>query len=106
MVLREDVEHGGTRDFVGPVETHAMEHACAAIVTGTVEAIKSKFRHDLDLVLRHGAKRIAAVVIAARRLLRIAIATQIRADNAKFIGQTRGDLVPGEMREWIAVQQK
>ena len=35
----------------------------------------------------------------------VAIAAQIRGDDMKTLGKTRGDLVPGDMGQRVAVQQ-
>ena len=61
------------------VEAHAMQHARAAVVAGGEEAVEAERRHHLDLVLRHGAERIAGMIVAARRLFGIAVAAQIGA---------------------------
>ena len=105
MMLRNDVENGGARDLLRMVEAHAMEHARAAIMAGGVEALEAERGHHLDLVLRHGAERIAAMVRPPRRLFRISVATQVGGDNGEFARQARRDLVPGEVRERIAVHQ-
>src|SRR5262245_48215945 len=46
------------------------------------------------------------MILTARRLFRIAIATQIGSDNCKFAGQSRRDLVPVQMVERVAMQQQ
>ena len=67
-MLRDDVEDRRARHLVRMVEAHAVQHARAAVVAGGVEARKAERRHHLDLVLRHGAERIAGMVVAAGRL--------------------------------------
>ena len=74
VMLRHDVENGGARHFLRMVEAHAMQHARAAIVAGGVEARKSQRRHHLDLVLCHGAERIAGMVRPVGRFFGIAVA--------------------------------
>src|SRR5499427_8457009 len=106
MMLRDDVEDGRARDLLRMIEAHAVEHAGAAIMAGGVEALETERRHHLDLVLRHGAERIAAVILAARRLFRIPVAAQVGGDHGEFARQPRRDFVPGQVREWIAVQQQ
>ena len=98
MVLRDDVEDGRARDLVRMVEAHAVQHARAAVVAGGVEAVEAERGHDLDLVLRHGAERVAAVILAARRLLGIAVAAQVGGDHGELARQPRRDLVPGQVR--------
>jgi hypothetical protein len=106
MMLRNDVEDGSTRDLLRMVETHAMEHTGAAIMAGRIEALKPERRHHLQLVLRHGAEGIAAVVGAAGRLFRVPVAAQVRGHDRELARQTRCDLVPGQVREGVAVQQQ
>ncbi len=94
-MLRDDVEDGRARNLLRMVEAHAVEHARAAVMAGGVETLETERRHHLDLVLRHGAERIAAVILAARRLFRIPVAAQVGGDHGEFARQTRRDLVPG-----------
>src|SRR6266581_4155824 len=46
------------------------------------------------------------MVRAARRLFRIAIATQVGADDGEFLGETRREFMPARMGERIAVHQQ
>ena len=71
-----------------------------------MKRVEAERRHHLDLVLRHGAERIAGMVVAARRLFGIAIAAQIGRHHGEFPRQRRRELVPGQMRERIAVHQQ
>ena len=97
---------GGALDLVRMIEAHAVQDARAAVVAGRHEAIEAERRHHLDLVLRHGAERIARVIVAARRLLRVAVAAQVGADDGEVLRQPRRELVPGRVRERIAVHQQ
>src|SRR5262249_57830847 len=62
MMLGNDVENGGTRDLFRMIEAHAVEHAGAAIMAGGIEALEPERGHHLELVLPHGAERIAPMV--------------------------------------------
>ena len=106
MMLRDDVEDRRALDLVRMIEAHAMQHARAAIMAGGVESVEAERRHHLDLVLRHGAERIAGMVVAAGRLFGIAVAAQIGRDHGELARQRRRELVPGQMRERIAVHQQ
>ena len=77
MMLRDDVEDRRARDLLRMIEAHAVQHAGAAIVAGGIEPVEAERRHHLDLVLRHGAERIAGMIVAAGRLFGIAVAAQI-----------------------------
>jgi hypothetical protein len=105
-MLRNDVHDRRARDLGRMVEAHAVQHAGAAVVAGGEEFIVTERGHDLDLVLRHGAKRIAGMVVAARRLFGIAVAAQIGQDHAELLDQRRRHLGPVQMGEWIAVHQQ
>src|SRR5262249_61728844 len=83
-----------------------MQHRGTGARTGRHEAIETERRHDLDLILSHGAKRITRVVVAARRLFGIAVAAQVGAYDSEFFGQLRREFVPARMGERIAVHQK
>jgi len=104
-MLRDDVENGGARHFFRMIEAHAMQHACAAIVTGGIETLMAKRRHDLDLVRRHCAKRIIRMIGAAGRFLGIAVAAQIGRHHREFFRQARCEFVPRQMTERIAVHE-
>jgi hypothetical protein len=88
------------------IETHAVEHAGAAIVARGIEARKSERGHDFELILRHGAKGIVAVILAARRLFRIPVTAQIGRYHGEIPREPRRDFVPGEMRERIAMHEQ
>ena len=104
-MLRDDVENSGARYSFGMIEAHAMQHACAAIVTGGIETLMAKRRHDLDLVRRHCAKRIIRMIGAARRLLGIAVAAQIGRHYREFFRQVRRKFMPRQMTERVAVHE-
>src|SRR5262249_26507686 len=106
MVLRDYVEDGGTQHRIGMVEAHAMEHARAAIVAGGIKAPKTERGHDFNLILPHGTEGIVAVILAARRLFRIPVTTQVGRDHGEFLRESRSDFRPGQMREWIAMHEQ
>ena len=62
---------------------------------GGVKTLVSKRGHNLDLVLRHGAKGIVRMIGAARRLLGVAVTAQIGRHHRELIGQSRRKFVPG-----------
>src|SRR5262245_54255600 len=97
MMLRDDVENSGAGHAAGVIEAHAMQHARAAIVACSVETREAEGGHHLDLILRHGAERVGAVVLAARRLLRIAIAAQVSSDHGELPRQLWRKLVPRQV---------
>ena len=105
-MLRHDVENGGAYNFFRMIEAHAMQHARAAIVAGGVEPLMAKRGHDLDLVRRHGAKRIIRMIAAAGRFFGIAVAAQIGRHHREFFRQARREFVPRQMTERIAVHEQ
>src|SRR5262249_40588610 len=106
VMLGNDVENGCAYDLAGMIETHAVQHAGPAVVAGGIEARIAQRSHHLDLILRHGAKGITAVILAARRLLRIAVSTQVGRNHRELLRQARRDLVPGKMGERISVHEQ
>ena len=106
MMLRNDVEDRRALHALGMIEAHAVRHARAAVVAGHHEGLEAELLHHLDLVLRHGAERIVLVLVAAGRLREVAIAAQIGRDHGELLREPRRELVPGQMRERIAVQQQ
>ena len=76
-----------------------MEHAGAAIMAGREESVEAERRHDLDLVLRHGAERIAGMVGTAGRLLGIAVAAQVGGDHRELGAPARGAILCQET--WV-----
>ena len=83
-----------------------MKHARATIMTRSMETLVAERRHDLDLVLRHGAERVAAMVRAAGRFFRVAVAAQIGGHDRELGSEARSDFVPGQMREGVAVHEQ
>ena len=75
-------------------------------MAGRHEALVAERRHHLDLVLRHGAERVARMVVAAGWLLRVPIAAQIGRHHGEFLREPRRKLVPGEVCERVAVHEQ
>ena len=51
-------------DGLRMIERQAVRHAAATVVADDGEALEAEVLHQLDLVLRHGALGIVAVVLA------------------------------------------
>ena len=85
MMLRDDVEDRRALHAIRMIETHAVRHARAAVVTRHHECLEAELLHHLDLVLRHGAERIVLMVLGARRLGAVAIAAQIGRDHGELL---------------------
>ena len=105
-MLRDDVQNGRAHHAFGMIEAHPVKHARTAVMAGCIKALVAKRRHDLDLILRHGAKGVAAVIVTARWLFGIAVAAQISGHHRELSRQSRRDLVPGQVGEWIAVHEQ
>ena len=107
MVVGQDVDQRRALDPIGMVEAHARGRAGAAVVPGDEELAITELLHDLHLVLRHRPERIIDVVLATVvGPDTVAIAAQVRGDDVEALGQARGDLVPRDMGQRIAVQQQ
>ena len=83
-----------------------MRHARAAIVRQHVEAPEVEMAHQRDLVGGHRPLRVVGVVGGAFRLGGVAIAAQVGGDHGEMLGQLAGELVPDDMRLWVAVLQE
>src|SRR6185437_2696244 len=106
MMLRNDVEDRRARYFVRVIEAHAVKYAPAAVVSRRKKFAVAESAHYLDLILRHGAERIAGMIVTARRFLAVTVAAQVRAYHREFARQRRRDLKPRQMRERISVHQQ
>jgi hypothetical protein len=88
------------------IERHAKRRPRAAVVPGDVELPEAEVLHRLDLVLRHAAERVVAVVGFAARLRTVAIAAEIGAHHGEVSRQLGRDEIPRHVRERVAVQQQ
>ena len=88
------------------IERQAMRGARAAVVAGDEKLFESEMRHDVDLVLRHAAERVIAVVVFAARLGTVAVAAQIGRDDGKLLRQPVRVAVPAHVRQRVAVQEE
>ncbi len=106
MVQRQDVHHRELQRLVRMIERQAVRGARAAVMAGDEKLFEAEMRHDVDLVLRHAAERVIAVVVFAARLGAVAVAAQIGRDDRKLLRQPVGIAVPAHVRQRVAVQQK
>jgi hypothetical protein len=106
MVVRRDIDEGGALHLVRMVEAHPVRGARAPVMAGNVERVIPQRRHDLDLVLRHRPKRVVDMIFARFRRRTIAVPAQVGRHHVIARGQPVRDLVPGHMRQRIAVQQQ
>src|SRR5688500_6751405 len=88
------------------IKGQAVGTARAAIVTGDTEAIEAELFHDRDLIAGQGAHRVGGMVWAARRLAAGTEAAQIAGHDREVPSQSRGDLVPHQVRLREAMQQQ
>ena len=88
------------------VERHAKGGASAAVVAGHAELPEAQVLHDFDLVLRHAAERIVAVIFAPARFSAVAVAAEVRRDHGEILREPRRDEMPVRVRERIAVQEQ
>ena len=106
-MVGQDIDQRGALHPVGVVEAHARDGAGAAIMPGGEELAIAELLHHLHLVLRHRAERVVdavrAGIVGADA---VAIAAQIGGDDMEMLGEPVGDLVPGDMRHRVAVQQQ
>jgi len=92
---------------IGVIDAHAGSGAGAAVVPSDEELAVAEPLHHLDLILRHRAEGIVDIVFAAVfGAYAVAITSEVGGDHMKILGQPRRDLVPGDMRHRVAVQQQ
>src|SRR5579871_3537851 len=103
---RHDIQYRELGHTIVMVERHAMSDASAAIMTDHRELFEAEMLHHFDLILGHGALRVAGVILTIRRLAAIAIAAQIRGDHREVFRERGRDLMPDHVRLRIAVQQQ
>lgn len=70
------------------------------------EAIVSECLHGLSLIERTGALRVVSVVLAIGRLAAVAVSAKLHQHNGEQFGEFGRDLVPLDVRPWIAVNQQ
>ena len=78
----------------------------AAVVAGHAELLEAEMLHHFDLVLRHAAERIIAVIFAPARFSAVAVAAQIGRDHGEILREPRRDEMPVRVRERVAVNQQ
>ena len=89
------------------VQRQTVSDPRAAVVPDEVEGVETQCRHHLDLILRHRAFAIHAVVVRrGRRLIAVAVAPQVGCHDGVSLGQQRRHFVPFDVGLRIAVQQQ
>src|ERR1700761_8113615 len=101
-----DVEDRDPLEYVRVVKRHAMEHPSSAIMPDGRKALVAEPAHHLDLVRRHRPLGIVHMAIAALGLYTVTVAAQVRRNDAEPLRELRRDLVPGDVRLRMTVQQK
>jgi hypothetical protein len=103
---RCDVQRNQLLDALRMIKRQTIADAPAAIVADQKEILMAQRAHHVDLVLRHHAFGIVAVVRQPFRLVAVAVPAQIRRDHSETGRQLFGDLVPDRVGLWVAVQQQ
>jgi hypothetical protein len=62
--------------------------------------------HHIDLVLRHRAERVVDMVRAIAGLAGVAVSTEVRHDDLVLFCELEGNLMPGDVRLGMTVNQK
>ena len=88
------------------IERHPIGGARAPVVARDHESLVAEMAHDVDLVLRHAAERVVAVIGQAARLTAIPVAAQVGGDHGEVLRQARRDEAPVVIRQGIAVQEQ
>src|SRR5438093_161668 len=107
VARRENVEQGDLAHAVGMVQRQPMRGARSAVVPRKKEAVMAERGHHVDLIARHGAKRVMAMIGAAvDGADAVAVPAQIGGYDVEFCRQPAGDLVPAGMRLRVAMEQQ
>ena len=77
-----------------------------AVVTADKEFLEAEMHHHVELILRHAAKRVVAVIGQPARFAAVAIAAQIGCHHREIFRQQRRDYMPMHVRKRIAVHQQ
>ena len=88
------------------IERHPIGGARAPVVARDHESLVAEMAHDVDLVLRHAAERVVAVIRQASGLAAVAVSAEISGDHGEILRQARRDEAPVVMRQGIAVQEQ
>ena len=83
-----------------------MCDARAAIMRDDIEAVEAQHGHHRDLIGRHRALRIIRVRGIARQFFAVAITAQVGRDDREAFRKLGHNLVPGQMRLRVAVEQQ
>jgi hypothetical protein len=105
MVSRQDVEARVSQHLVGMIECHPESRSRPAIVAGDEELPKAEMLHDLQLIERHAAERIVAVILASARFAAVTVAAKVSRDHREVLCKPGRNEMPVDMCEWIAVHQ-
>ena len=103
---RRNVEHGDALDRMRMIEAQAMRDAPPRSWPTSRKRAKPSVAHQLDLIRRHRALRVADVACAAVGLRRIAVAAEVGAHDGEALREARRDPVPHRVRLRITVQQQ
>jgi len=75
-------------------------------VSADEKFVEAKMTHYIDLILRHPAIRIVAMVGQPARLAAVAIAAQIGRNYGEIFGQPRRNKMPVHVRQRVTMQQQ
>jgi len=101
-----NVHKANLLDTLGVIETKPVRDTRAAIMSRDQEALVAVVTHHINLVLRHGAKRIVLVPFSVLRFTGIAVTAEIGHVDREVLRQLRRYFVPCDMRFRVTVQQQ
>jgi hypothetical protein len=73
---------------------------------GEEEFPETELLHDLHLILRHASEGVVAVIGLSARFGAVTVAAQIARHHGEVLCQSRRNLVPGHMRQWVPMQEQ
>ena len=79
-------------------------HAAAA--PGREKLPGAELLHDAYLALRNGSEHVVAETGPSARFGAVAVAAQVARDHGEVLRASRGDFVPGRLRQRIPTQEQ
>ena len=88
------------------IQAQPVDGASAPVVARHVEPLEAVVPHDLHLVEGHRPEGIIDAVFPALGFGRVPVAAQVGQDHRVVFGQFADDLVPGDVRLRVAVDEQ
>jgi hypothetical protein len=102
----DDLNARELTDAVRVIQRQPKSSARTAVMPGEEEFPETELLHDFYLILRHAPERVVAVIGLAPRFGAVTVAAQVTRHHGEVFSQSRRDLVPGRVRQWVPMQEQ